>query len=94
MAGKTKTTNEDGFTNQPDYDPAAKGLDYGGDTYESPAMDEAAEKGYYGTAPGEELDGDLTVQGVAGRDVVAEQKGPSGFKASTGSTGTAGSADA
>lgn len=89
MAGKSKTTSDSGFTNQPEHDASAKGLDYGGDTteYDFPAHDEAQEKGYYGTAPGEELDGDLTVQGVADRDVVAEQKGPSGFK--SGSTAEA-----
>jgi len=84
VAGKTKAETND-FVSQPNYDPSGKGIDYGGDTteYESPAHDEAQEKGYYGYAPGEELDGDLTVQGVADRDVVAEQKGPSGFKGST-----------
>ena len=79
---KAKTTSDGDFTNQPDHDPNAHGLDYGGDTteYEFPAHDKAQEDGFYGTAPGAELDGDLTVQGVADRDVVAEQKGPSGFK--------------
>ena len=74
MAGKTKTNDDSGFTNQPDYDPAGKGLDYGGEEYDNPGHDKAQEQGYYGPAelPGDKIDGDLTVQGVAGRDVVAD----------------------
>lgn len=61
------------FTNQPKYDPAGKGIDYGEATeYDHAAMDKADEQGFYGEAPGAELDGDLTVAGVAGRDVVAD----------------------
>jgi hypothetical protein len=78
VAGKSKTAADDGdFTNQPAYDAAAHGLDYGGDTteYTNEAHDKAQEQGYFGpdTLPGEEIDGDLTVQGVADRDVVADQ---------------------
>jgi len=65
------------FTNQPDYDPAGKGLDYGGDgegTGNVAELQKAAEdKGYFGKAPGDQIDGDLSVGGVANRDVVKDQ---------------------
>lgn len=79
MATKSKQTEADtGFTNFPDYDPAAKGVDYGGDdstlgTGNAHDLDrEASEKGYIGQAPGEAIDGDLSVDGIRGRDVVAD----------------------
>jgi hypothetical protein len=62
------------FVNAPVYDKSAKGLDYGGDGVgAAPDLDAAArEKGYFGHAPGDEIDGDLSVAGVSGRDVVAD----------------------
>lgn len=74
-ASASASADAGSFTNAPDYDPKGKGLDYGGDQVgAAPDLDAAArEKGYFGNAPGAEVDGDLTVKGVAGRDVVAEQ---------------------
>lgn len=61
---------EGSFTNMPAYDKKAHGLDYGGDGEGAGNLHEvdaaARERGYFGNAPGDEVDGDLTVKGVGG----------------------------